>query len=172
MIGEADAAGGKNGRRVSFRMLLAQVLEAQGKWPETRAVLEEAVAINDQNPQLLNSLGYGLLERREDIVRGFALVSKAHALSPLSPAITDSLGWGYHLTGDHEKAVPLLERAVEGAMNDVAINEHLGDAYWKTGRFTEARYAWRAASLQAHDAELFRISTKIDLGLTDATAAP
>jgi predicted Zn-dependent protease len=172
LITDADKEASKNGRRVTFRMLLAQVLDAQKDWPATKAVLEEALAMNEQNPQLLNSLGYGLLERRENVKRGFALVSTAYRLAPESPAITDSLGWGHYLNGDYSKAVPLLEKAVENAISDVTINEHLGDAYWKVGRFNEARYSWSAAELQANEGEGKRIAAKIDLGWTEATAAP
>jgi Flp pilus assembly protein TadD len=172
LIADADAQGGKNGRRVTFRMLLAQALDTQKNWSASKVALEEALAMNSENPQLLNSLGYRLLERREDVKRGFELVSKAHRLAPQSPAITDSLGWGHYLNGDYAKAVPLLEMAVESAISDVTINEHLGDAYWKVGRFNEARYSWRAAALQAANGESKRIAAKIDIGWTEATAAP
>jgi tetratricopeptide (TPR) repeat protein len=157
---------------VTYRMLLSQILDQRGDWPGAKASLEEAVDISDQNPQLLNSLGYGLLERREDVKRGLELVTKAHRLAPQSPAITDSLAWGHYLNGDFAKAIPLLESAVENAIDDVAINEHLGDAYWRAGRQIEARYAWRAAALQAKDEVGERLSAKIDLGWTEATAAP
>jgi tetratricopeptide (TPR) repeat protein len=172
LVQDADAIGAKNGRRVTYRLLLAQALNLLGDWPTGKAVLEEALALAPQNPLILNSLGYGLLERREDVKRGFELVSKAHGLAPQSPAITDSLGWGHYLNGDYAKAVPLLEMAVEGAINDVTINEHLGDAYWKVGRAIEARYAWRAAVLQAEGDEAKRIAAKIDTGWSEATAAP
>jgi tetratricopeptide (TPR) repeat protein len=172
LVAKADADQAKNGRRVTYRMLLSQNLDQRGDWPGAKAALEEAVAISDQNPQLLNSLGYGLLERREDVKRGLELVAKAHRLAPQSPAITDSLAWGHYLNGDFAKAIPLLESAVENAIDDVAINEHLGDAYWQAGRQIEARYAWRAAALQAKDEVGERIAAKIDLGWTEATAAP
>jgi tetratricopeptide (TPR) repeat protein len=172
LIADADSAGEKNGRRVTYRMLLAQILNAQKDWPSAKVALEQALAIDNQNPQLLNSLGYGLLERCEDVTRGIELVSLAHRLSPETPAITDSLGWGHYLNGDYVQAISLLEKAVEGAINDVPINEHLGDAYWQVGRFHEARYAWRAAVLQADGEDSKRIAAKIDLGWTQATAAP
>ncbi len=172
LVQDADATGAKNGRRVTYRLLLAQALNQQGDWQAGKAVLEEALVLAPQNALILNSLGYGLLERREDVKRGFELVSKAHALAPQSPAITDSLGWGHYLNGDYAKAVPLLEMAVEGAINDVTINEHLGDAYWQVGRAIEARYAWRAAALRAEGDEAKRITAKIDTGWSEATAAP
>jgi Flp pilus assembly protein TadD len=167
-----EAAAGNERQQVIFHMLLASALDAEGNWPEARAELERAVEIDGNNPQALNYLGYSLLERREDIKRGFELVARAHELSPQSAAITDSLGWGHYLQGDLDKALPLLESAAQAAENDVAINEHLGDAYWKVGRKVEARYAWRAASLQAEGDAGKRLAAKIDFGWSEANAAP
>ena len=172
LVEDADDSGVKNGRALTFRLLLAQTLSAQGDWAGSKAALEQALTLNSENAQVLNSLGYGLLEQREDMKRGLELVSKAHRLAPKSPAITDSLGWGHYLNKDYAAAVPMLEKAVEGAINDVTINEHLGDAYWQAGRAIDARYAWRSALLQAADNQAERIAAKIDLGWTEANAAP
>ena len=171
LVADTDASGAKNGRPVTFRLLLAQSLQVQGNWPEAKAILEQALALNSENPEILNMLGYSLLEQREDVKRGFVLVSKAHRLAPQSPAITDSLGWAHYLNGEFEVAVSLLEQAVQGAINDVTINEHLGDAYWQVGRAIEARYAWRSALLQADEEAAKRISVKIDLGWSEANSA-
>jgi tetratricopeptide (TPR) repeat protein len=167
----ADKEDAAKGRRVTYRLLLGQSLDAQGDWPAAKQILEEAAALDGNNPQVLNALGYGLLERREDISRGLALVSKAYELAPQSAAITDSLGWANYLRGDYPKAISLLEQAVTVAIGDVAINEHLGDAYWQAGRRAEARYAWRAAALNADGEVGGRLSAKIDLGWTEDTAA-
>ncbi len=172
LVAEADASGAKNGRSLTFRLLLAQALDKQGDWPGAKLILEEALPLNKENAQILNMLGYGLLEQREDTKRGLELVTKAQRLAPESPAITDSLGWGHYLNGDFAKAIPLLEKAVEGAISDATINEHLGDAYWQSGRAIEARYAWRSALLQAEGDEAKRIAAKADLGWTEANAAP
>ena len=172
LVAGADASRAKNGRNVTFRLLLAQSLLVQGKRLDANAALEQALALNGENSQILNILGYSLLERREDVKRGLELVSKAHRLSPQSPDITDSLGWAHYLNGEFDTAVPLLEKAVEGAINDVTINEHLGDAYWHAGRAIDARYAWRSALLQAEGEAAKRIAVKADIGWTEATEAP
>jgi tetratricopeptide (TPR) repeat protein len=167
-------AGNEGGLRprAYVYLMLASALDAQGQWPDARAALEQALQIEPANPQALNYLGYSLLERREDIARGFALVSRAHQLAPQSAAIADSLGWAYFLTGDVEKAIPLLEVAAQAEGGDVAINEHLGDAYWRVGRRIEARFAWRAAAVQASGATSDRLTRKIDLGWSEEVAAP
>jgi hypothetical protein len=86
-------------------MLLAQLFDRQDKWAEAKVELEAAMVLDPQNPQLLNFLGYSLLERRQEIKRGFELVSRAHTLVPDSPEIADSLGWGYFLANDVENDI-------------------------------------------------------------------
>ena len=169
----AQDAGGANGpRRAVYLLLLASALDANGDWDSARNALEDAAVLDPKNAQILNYLGYSLLERRIDVTRGFDLVSKAHQLAPQSAAITDSLGWAHFLRGETDAAIPLLERAVKGAIADVAINEHLGDAYWASGRRTEARFAWKAAALAAEGNVAERLTRKIDFGWTKETAAP
>ncbi len=170
LAGEKHA--GNAGRRAALLLLLAMALDSNGDWNGAYAALEEALVLDTRNAQILNYLGYSLLERRIDVARGFDLVSQAHHLAPQSAAITDSLGWAYFLKGDVFNAIPLLEQAVMGAIADPAINEHLGDAYWAAGRHAEARFAWKAAVLSAEGHVERRIAQKIDFGWTKDTAAP
>ena len=51
------------------------------------------------------------------------------------------------------------------------MNEHLGDVYWAAGRRIEARYAWRAALVQADAPSAERINRKLSDGLTDTASA-
>ncbi len=169
---DQDKAGTEPQRRAVYLLLLASALDSNGDWDSARNALEDGVQLDPKNPQLLNYLGYSLLERRIDVARGFELVSKAHQLAPQSAAITDSLGWAHFLKGDVDNAIPLLERAVKGAIADAAINEHLGDAYWAAGRRNEARFLWKAAALSAEGEATARLTRKIDFGWTKETAAP
>lgn len=169
---DQDAGTTNGGRRAIYLLMLATALDANGDWDSARNALEDAAVLDPKNAQILNYLGYSLLERRIDVARGFDLVSKAHQLAPQSAAITDSLGWAHFLRGETEVAIPLLERAVKGAIADVAINEHLGDAYWASGRRSEARFAWKAAALAAEGDVAERLTRKIDFGWAKETAAP
>jgi len=117
-------------------------------------------------------VGYSQIEHRENVERASALIAQASKLRPEDPAITDSLGWVLYLQGKAAEAVPVLERAAAGDPREPTINEHLGDAYWATGRQYEARYAWRAALITADDKDHARLTAKIDTGLDKATAAP
>lgn len=53
---------------------------------------------------------------------------------------------------------------------DPTINDHLGDAYWRVGRFDEARFQWsRALSLEPEPEDLPKIKDKLEKGLPPDT---
>ncbi|MBA2936353.1 hypothetical protein HZF05_19910 [Sphingomonas sp. CGMCC 1.13654] len=161
------AGGEKAPAEIAWPLLLQEanaVLEA-GDWPTARVKAARALALAPQQPEVLNFLGYSELEHGEDIPGAGAMIAKASALAPDNPSITDSLGWSWYLRGNIDRAIPLLERAAQGAPAETDINEHLGDAYWKANRKLDARYAWRAALVAADDDEKARIKAKIDNGL-------
>jgi Flp pilus assembly protein TadD len=162
----ALAGGDKAPAEIAWPLLLQQanaVLEA-GDWPSARSKAARALALAPQQPEVLNFLGYSELEHGEDVAGAGAMIAKASALAPDDPSITDSLGWSWYLRGQIDRAIPLLERAAQGAPAESDINEHLGDAYWKADRKLDARYAWRAALVAADDGDKARIKAKIDNG--------
>ncbi len=171
LIKSADLSQAASSQGAVFRMFLSNVAEKQGDWPKARGLLEAATALDGSNPYILNSLGYLMLEHGENPERALELLKKARGFAPESAAIIDSLGWAYVQIGDLSKALPLLEMAAKRDGSDMAINEHLGDAYWKVGRRIDARYAWKIAlhiakSNTATEAKIAqRLSNKIDLGL-------
>jgi tetratricopeptide (TPR) repeat protein len=158
--------------RAAVLIAKSEVLVRKGDWPTARALLEQALAADPDDPSTLNYAGYSALERRDDVPRAMARIERAWRMDERNPAITDSLGWAYLLTGDVERAVPLLEQAARGEPGNAVINEHLGDALWKSGRKIEARYAWRVAALTAESVMAERLAAKLIDGLTDATLAP
>lgn len=140
-------------------------LERAGLWNDAKLALQKAVDLAPNQPSALNYLGYAMLDRRENIPEATALILKASLLKPDDPAITDSLGWAYFVGGEHDLAVITLERAVAAEPIEATLGEHLGDAYWMTGRKVDARYAWQAALLQAEGDIANRLKEKVDIGL-------
>jgi len=146
--------------------------ERMGEWEKAEADLTQALALNGDDPQLLNYLGYSWIDRGKNLERGTELIQRAVDMRPRDGFIVDSLGWAYYLRGDYEKAVELLERAVLLEPSDPTINDHLGDAYWKVGRRAEARFQWRHALASDPDAEEREtIARKLDYGLELASVA-
>jgi tetratricopeptide (TPR) repeat protein len=153
-------------------LLQASALEEIDRWPETKAALQEALALAPNQPLLLNFLGYAELEHGENMDSAEAMISKASELAPDDASITDSLGWAQFKRGKVGEAITTLQSAAEKDPDQAEIQEHLGDALYKSGRRMEARFAWNAALVTAEDDVAARVKAKLASGLTAADAAP
>jgi tetratricopeptide (TPR) repeat protein len=152
-------------------LLEASALESANRWPEAKAALGSAMGMAPNEPLVLNFLGYAKLEHGEDLDAAEAMIRKASSLAPDDASITDSLGWALYKRGRLDEAIDVLQKAAIGDPAQAEIQEHLGDALYAAGRRFEARFAWAAALATADDEETARIKSKIEAGLTTATAA-
>ncbi|MES2496033.1 MAG: tetratricopeptide repeat protein [Pseudomonadota bacterium] len=159
---EIDAAQGQPNWAHLF--LKAGALDKAGDWQGAKNLLRQANEVAPSQAMILNYLGYGMLDRSENLPEAQAYIERASSLDPNDAAIADSLGWLYYKRGNYAGAIAALERAVAGEPGQSVINEHLGDAYWAAGRRIEARYAWRAALVQAEKADLERLNRKLSDG--------
>ena len=140
--------------------------ERLGQWDKADADFRRALELQPSHPQIMNYLGYSLVERRENLDEALALIEEAVSLRPDSGYIVDSLGWVYYRLGRFEDAVAPMEEAAELLATDPIVNDHLGDVYWKVGREYEARFQWqRALSFDPEPEEVIRIKRKLDVGL-------
>jgi Flp pilus assembly protein TadD len=161
-----------DGQLWSLLLLRASSLEEAGRWPEARAALQQALTVAPDQPLLLNFLGYAKLERGEDVDAAEAMIRKASDLAPDEASITDSLGWAEFKRGKVAEAIATLQRAAEKDPAQAEIQEHLGDALYRSGRRYEARFAWNASLVTAEDEIAARVKAKLASGLTPANAAP
>ena len=159
------SAAGPNRVPASLWLLYGESLERSGQWARAKPALQKAVDFGPNDAVPLNYLGYSMLEAGENPEEALNLIMRASALKPDDPAITDSLGWAYFRRGELGKAVPTLERAFAADPTISEIGEHLGDAYWTSGRRIQARHTWQAALLQADGKDAERIKAKLDGGL-------
>lgn len=135
-------------------------------WPPAEADFRRALELNPDQPNVLNYLGYSLVEQRRSLDEALDMIERAVAARPDSGFIVDSLGWVYYRLGRFDEAVAPLERAVELEATDPIINDHLGDAYWIVGREREAQFQWeRALSFEPEEADAERIRFKLEVGL-------
>jgi tetratricopeptide (TPR) repeat protein len=82
--------------------------------------------------------------------------------------IIDSLGWAYYRLGRWDDAVRELEKAIELKPGDPTINDHLGDAYWRSGRRLEGKFQWQhAKDLNPEPEDLAKIEAKLKDGLPE-----
>ncbi|MEO1639035.1 MAG: tetratricopeptide repeat protein [Pseudomonadota bacterium] len=146
-------------------------------WPAAEADFRAALALRPDHPQVLNYLGYSLVERGEKLQEALQMIETAVAARPDNGAIVDSLGWVLFQLGQYEEAVVHLEHAASLLPVDPVINDHLGDALWAVGREVEARFQWqRALSFDPTESDAQRIRDKLarglDLVLLDEGAEP
>lgn len=135
-------------------------------WPAAEADFRAALDLRPDQPQVLNYLGYSLVERGEKLDEALDMIETAAAARPDSGAIVDSLGWVLFQLGRYEEAVVHMEHAASLIPVDPVINDHLGDVYWAVGRETEARFQWqRALSFDPEEDEVIRIRDKLARGL-------
>jgi tetratricopeptide (TPR) repeat protein len=170
-IAFAQAQGLKN-ELWSLLLLRASAYEDGNRWPEAKAALTQALAIAPDQPLLLNFMGYGQLERGENLDTSEAMIRRASELAPDDASITDSLGWALFERGKNDDAIATLQKAAEKDPDQAEIQEHLGDALYKNGRRMEARFAWNASLVTAEDEVASRVKAKLASGLTTANAAP
>lgn len=140
--------------------------ERTDRWDEAEADFRRALELNPGQPQVLNYLGYSMVELGENLNEALAMIEEAVAARPQDGYITDSLGWVFYRLGRYDEAVEHMERAVELEPVDPILNDHLGDVYWAVGRRMEARFQWhRAMSFDPEPEDATRIRRKLEVGL-------
>lgn len=150
----------------------AVALSRADQWEAAEADFRAALAIEPDQPTVLNYLGYSLIERGEKQDEAMEMIQRAVAGDPDSGYILDSLAWALYRLGRYTEAVAHMERAVEMEPTDAVLNDHLGDVYWAVGRHREAHFQWRRALsfAPAEDLDEERLRRKIEVGL-DAVRA-
>ncbi|WP_171100894.1 tetratricopeptide repeat protein [Ruegeria sp. HKCCD7255] len=140
-------------------------------WDKAEADFRKALELNPDQPQVLNYLGYSLVERREKLDEALDMIERAVAARPDSGYIVDSLGWVLFRLGRYDEAVEHMERAAELMAVDPVVHDHLGDVYWAVGRYREAEFQWKRALsfIDPEDsdgeADPDRIRRKLEVGL-------
>ncbi|MEM9853193.1 MAG: tetratricopeptide repeat protein [Pseudomonadota bacterium] len=140
--------------------------EREDNWPAAEADFRMALELRPNQPQVMNYLGYSLVEKNLKLDEALELIEAAAQLRPDNGHILDSLGWVLYRLGRFDEAVGPMETAVELMATDPIINDHLGDVYWAVGRFKEAHFQWtRALSFDPEPEDVARIRRKLDVGL-------
>ncbi|WP_240621008.1 tetratricopeptide repeat protein [Pseudooceanicola lipolyticus] len=145
-------------------------------WDRAERDFRKALELNPEQPQVLNYLGYSLVERREKLDEALDMIERAVAARPDSGYIVDSLGWVLYRLGRYAEAVAHMEHAVELMPVDPVVNDHLGDVFWAVGRYREAEFQWKRAVsfIDPEDtdgeADPVRIRRKLEVGLDKVLA--
>jgi tetratricopeptide (TPR) repeat protein len=135
-------------------------------WSKAEPNFRKALELNPEQPQVLNYLGYSLVDMNINLDEGLKMIQRAVDARPDDGYIVDSLGWAYFRMNRFDDAVTELEKAVQLRAGDATINDHLGDAYWRVGRKLEAVYQWnRTFVSEGEDVNREHVKEKIANGL-------
>lgn len=140
--------------------------ERMDRWDLAEADFRKALELKPDQPQVLNYLGYSLVEMQVNLDEALNMIERAVKARPNDGYITDSLGWVLYRLGRFDEAVGHMERAAELTPVDPIVNDHLGDVYWSVGRKREAEFQWnRAMSFDPEEEDGERIRRKLKVGL-------
>lgn len=146
------------------KQLLFMLADANEKLKNIAAAekyLQQYLALDPENPEMLNFLGYMYADQNMKLDEAERLVRKALDADPNNAYYQDSLGWIYYRQGKGKEAVEHIQKAVYGMTTDDAIlREHLGDAYLLNGEVEKAVGEWKRA--KRLDPKLKGIQEKID----------
>ena len=120
----------------------AMSAEKMGRIDVMEKTLREILRTNPNDANTLNALGYSLADRNQKLPEAFALISKAHQLSPKDGFILDSLGWVNFRLGKNTLALEQLQQAYE-IKPEADIAAHIGEVLWTMNRKAEAEAIWR-----------------------------
>ena len=158
----------RENNNVSWVVLYARGIthERLQEWDKAESDFRNALTINPDQANVLNYLGYSLIDRGEKLDEAMTMIEKAVSLQPESGHIVDSLAWGLFKLGKYETAIPHMEKAAELMPVDPIVTDHLGDLYWAVGRQLEAKFQWRRAlSFDPELKDATRIREKLRIGL-------
>ncbi len=139
------------------------IYEKQKKFTEAEKAFRKALDLENDNPAVLNYLGYMLADRGVKLDEAVNMIEKALKTDPTNGAYLDSLGWAYFRQNKLDLAEEYLKKALRFAATDPTVNDHMGDLYFKTKRLEEAKAAWtKSVQLSTDPEEIAKVKKKID----------
>jgi tetratricopeptide (TPR) repeat protein len=122
--------------------ILGDVLDRQDRAEEARAVLLQAIGIDDAQEESYFLLARATRDDREERIR---LYRRALELDPEYFLAHRDLGWEYRSLGRLEEAEAHIRAALALQSTDVWSYVYLGNTLWAGGREQEAEVAFRLA---------------------------
>jgi len=106
--------------------------------PRAEADFRKLLAIDQDDANALNALGYTLADRTNRYQEALELIARAVAAEPDNAAFVDSYGWVLYRLGRNREALAELRRAFT-LRKDAEIAAHLAEVLWVMGQREEAR---------------------------------
>ena len=117
--------------------------------------LQRVIALEPDNSEALNALGYTLADQTNRYDEALVLIKRALDIKPNEAAFIDSMGWVLYRLKDFDRATEYLRRALELLVND-EVAAHLGEILWVKGERKEANAVWQKALSNTPDSEILK----------------
>ena len=95
-----------------------------GRPDEALKNFEEALAIDENNANALNSFGFVSAELNNDLEQAVKTIKKAIEQNPSNPAYMDSMGWALFKKGDTKRGKDFLAAALERLPDNDEVKSH------------------------------------------------
>jgi tetratricopeptide (TPR) repeat protein len=113
------------------------ILQLAGDTDGAIAAYEEALALRGESWVTLNNVAYLLSDKKRDDSRALPYARRAVALAENAFTL-DTLGWIYVGLEQYQEAIAELSQAIRLNPGYAWAYYHLGEAYRRSGQFTEA----------------------------------
>ncbi|MEI6035511.1 MAG: tetratricopeptide repeat protein [Verrucomicrobiae bacterium] len=126
--------------------------ERAGRFGTASELFKKSIELDPLNSaRACNYLGYMWAERGENLAEAEQLIRRALEADPENGAYLDSLGWALFRQGRYEDSLHELLRAAAVLQGepDPVVFEHIGDAYEKLEKSSEAVLYWQKSFLLA-----------------------
>jgi len=132
----------ENPKDIDFQYDQAMMADKLGRMDEMERLLRQAIAVKPDYHHAYNALGYSLADRNVRLPEARQLILKALEYAPNDPFIADSLAWVEFRSGNHDKALAILQKAFKDKP-DAEIAAHLGEVLWTLNQRDQAKIVWR-----------------------------
>ena len=141
-----------------------EALKTQGKLEAAEDFYRAALRGAPDDANLLNRVGYFLVELNKNLPEALQLIQRAVSTRPDDPLFLHSLGWAYFKLGRYDEARRYLQESVRRDLYSPLSLEHLGDVYEQQGDKEGAKAAWsKALSFSTDTNSKTRLKGKLNL---------
>lgn len=145
---------------------LAFVLAHLNKKKSALKLMKQLLEQDPDNHEILNFVGYSLVEEKRKLPYALELIKKANYISPHTDYILDSLAWAYYQMKEYEKAWTYIQEAIfyikPNTAHDPSMWDHYGDIAYELGRFEQAKKGWERALQLTDDIQIEKKLKKMD----------
>jgi Flp pilus assembly protein TadD len=130
---------------LDIHVRLGMIAEHSQDFQKATSEYQSAINLDSANAVAKNNLAWIYAEHEGNLNVALGLAQEARRLQPSDPSIADTLGWILVKMNQGQSALPYLKECVEKNPRKPAYHYHLGMAYLKAGKKSEAKNELRTA---------------------------